>query len=107
MNTVFIGERNMTELTIKSDRAEAVKFELQAALDGQRRMIQDSIKRTRLNLTAFEEKYGFSTSELLKREADGSLDDDNLELIEWVGETKVLERLQSELELLQEIHICS
>lgn len=97
----------MTELTIKSDQAEAVKSELQSALDGQRRMIQDSIKRTETNLMAFEEKYGFNTSELLRRESDGSLNDDNLELIEWVGEVKVLERLRSELELLKEIRICS
>jgi len=97
----------MTELTIKSDRVEAVKSELQAAIEGQRRVIHDSIRRTRLNLKGFEGKYGFSTAELLNREALGSLDDDNLELIEWIGESKVLERLQSELELLEEIRICS
>ncbi len=97
----------MTELTIKSDRVDVVKSELQSALDGQRRMIQHSIKRTGLNLTAFEEKYGFSTPELLRKEADGSLDDNNLEIIEWIGETKALERLRSELEILEEIRICS
>ena len=96
----------MTELTIKSDRAEAVRSELEAALGGQRRMIQESIKRTRKNLKAFEEKYGFSSSELLKREVDGSLNDDNLEFIEWIGETRILERLRSELELPREIRIC-
>jgi len=100
-----IGEYDMTEITIKSTRAEAVESELQAALDGQRCMVQDSIKRTRKNLGAFEEKYGFSTSQLLSSEADGSLDDDNLEVIEWIGETKILERLQPELELLREIRI--
>jgi hypothetical protein len=97
----------MTELTIRSDQTEAVKSEIQSALDGQRRMIQDSVRRTELNLAAFEGKHGFSTSELLGREADGSLDDGYLELIEWIGETKVLERLRAELELIKEIRICS
>lgn len=96
----------MTEITIKSNRAEAVRSELQAALDSQRCMIQDSVRLTRKNLGAFEEKYGFSTSQLLSSEADGSLDDDNLEITEWIGETKILERLESELELLEEIQIC-
>ncbi len=97
----------MTELTIKSDRAEAVKSELEAALGGQRRVIQQSIKRTRANLMAFEEKYGFSTSELVKKECAGALDDRNLELIEWIGEARMLERLEAELELLDEIRVCS
>ncbi len=97
----------MTELTIKSDHPEAVKSGLQAAIDGQRRMIQESIKRTQSNLKAFEETFGFSTDKLLRSEADGSLDDSDLESIEWIGETKVLERLRSELELLKDIRICS
>ena len=97
----------MTELTIKSDRADAVKSEIMSALDGQRRMVQDSIRRTELNLKTFEQNHGFTTSELLRKEADGSLHDDHLELIEWIGETKLLERLRSELELLKEIRICS
>lgn len=96
----------MTELMIKSHQAEAVKSELQSALDGQRRMIQESIKRTTLNLSGFETKHGFSTAELLRREGQGSFDDANLELIEWIGEARLLERLQSELELLEDIQIC-
>ncbi len=97
----------MTELTIRSDQADAVRSELRSALDSQRRMIKDSIKRTRHNLAAFEKKYGYTTSELLRREADGVVGDGNLELIEWIGESRVLERLQSELDLLDDIQICS
>ena len=104
--TIFAGEKDMTEVTVKSNRPEAVKSELEAALDGQRCMIQGSLERTKLNLMTFEEKYGFTTPELLSKEVDGSLDDDDLELIEWIGETRILERLQSELELLEEIQIC-
>lgn len=97
----------MTEITIKSDQVHAVKSELQAALEGQRRIIQDSIKRTRDILAAFEEQFGMGTADLLKQEADGALDDNNLEIIEWLGETRMLQRLQSELKLLEDIHVCS
>ena len=97
----------MTEITVKSDRADAVKSELRCAVDGQRRMVQGSIARTEMNLAAFEHRYGFSTPELLRKEAQSSFDDRNLELIEWIGETRLLQRLRSELELLDEIQICS
>ena len=70
-------------------------------------MIEDSIRRTRNNLDDFEKKYGFATAELLRREAEGGVDDGNLELVEWIGESRVLERLQSELDLLDGIRICS
>ena len=97
----------MTELSIKSDQPDAVKSELLAALESQRQMLHNSIKRTRLNLATYEKKYGFTTSELLKQEAEGTLDDHNLEWIEWIGETRMMERLQSELDLVNNIQICS
>ncbi len=89
----------MTKITIKSDQANAVKSELQAALAGQQCVIQYSIKRTKKKIEAFEEQYGISTADVLKQEQDGIIDDDNLDMIEWLGETKMLQRLQSELEL--------
>lgn len=96
----------MTELIIKSSQPEAAKAEIQAALESQRRVICHSIKRTHKNIAAFEEKYGFPTSALLESERNGSLNDDNLELIEWIGETRLLERLEDELKILDEIQVC-
>ncbi|MBT3603313.1 MAG: hypothetical protein HN521_09630 [Candidatus Latescibacteria bacterium] len=97
----------MTELTIKSDQPEAVRSELLSALENQRRMLEDSMKRTHSNLTLFEKKYNFSTYDLLQKESKATLQDDNLEWIEWIGEARMLDRLQSELDLLNDIQICS
>ena len=97
----------MTELTIKSDQLEAVKSEIQTALESQRKMVQNSLDRTLSNLDTFEQKFGFTTSSLFQKEAQGHLNDDNLELIEWLGEARMLERLKTELELLDGIQICS
>jgi hypothetical protein len=96
----------MTELIIKSSQADAVKSEVRSALDNQRRALQDSTRRTRRNLTAFEERYGFSTAELLRRESRGTLDDSDLDLIEWLGEVRTLEYLEAELKLLEDIRVC-
>ena len=96
----------MTELTIKSNQISAVKSELQDALEGQQRIIQDSINRTKKTQT-LEKQYALNTDGLLKQENDDTIDDNNLDLIEWFGEIKMLQCLQSELELLEDIHICS
>jgi Skp family chaperone for outer membrane proteins len=96
----------MTEFIVKSDRADAVKSEVQSALENQRRAVQDSLKRTERNIAALEAKYGFDTAGLLNSEGRGSLDDSNLEFIEWLGEAKTLEYLKSELELLSDIKVC-
>ena len=95
----------MTELTIKSDRPDAVRSELRSAIDNKVRALRDSIRRTQANLSSLEQKYGFTTAELLNREQQGTLDDDNLEFIEWLGEHRIRGRLQDELEVLEEIHI--
>ena len=96
----------MTELIVKSAQADAVRSEVRTALDNQQNAIQDSIERTRKNLDEFAVKYGISTADLLERESQGTLVDDNLEFIEWIGEARILERLEAELKLLQEIEIC-
>ena len=96
----------MTELTIKSDRPDAVRSELRLAINNQARSLRDSIRRTQTNLDAFEQKYGLTTEKLLKNEEQGTLKDDNLELIEWLGEHRIMQRLREELEVLEEIHIC-
>ena len=96
----------MTEIIIRSEQAEAVKFEVQSALDSQRKTIEDSIKRTRRNLQGFENKYSFSTSDLLHKESQGTLDDTTLDFIEWLGEARTLEHLEAELKLLTDIRIC-
>ena len=65
------------------------------------------IRKTRARLNYFEEKYQYSTQNLLRQEAEGTLDDNNLEMIEWLGESRILERLQTEYQDLMGIEICS
>jgi predicted DNA-binding protein YlxM (UPF0122 family) len=96
----------MAELAIKADNFDAVKSEIISAFNTQKRIIKTSIQRTLSNIHGFEKKYDFTTDELLKQERNGTLNDDNLEFIEWIGETKMLKWLEEELELLEQINIC-
>ena len=96
----------MTDLIVKSEQGDEVKSAIQSALDSQQSALQDSVKRTQKRLTSFEEKYGFDTGELFQRENQGTLNDDNLDFIEWLGEARTLEHLETELKLLEDIRIC-
>ena len=97
----------MSEVIIKSAQSEAVRGQLEAALNSQRRMLVGGIERTRRKMAAFEAQYGYGTSELLRREAEGDVDDGDLGLVEWLGEARTLVRLKSDLAVLEDIQVCS
>lgn len=97
----------MTQLMVKSARIASVTPLIQAALQTELRMIATGIRRTQARLNQFEQRYGFSTEQLLKNEASGAIDDNSIEMIEWLGESRMLTRLQTEYRELAEIEICS
>ena len=87
------------QLQIQSDDISAARATLVSALNTQKRMLSQSVEKTQNNIYTFEKKYGLSTKELLQQESSGTIHDDNLELIEWRGEIRMWQRLESELEL--------
>lgn len=97
----------MTQILVKSDHISSITPLIRAAIKTQLSVIATGIRRTRERLSDFEHKYGFSTEALLKKEHDGTLNDDELDIIEWLGEWRMLERLQDEHKELEEIEICS
>lgn len=94
-------------LSIESNDIEAAKSAILSALNAQKRALSASIFRTKNNIQSFEQKYNMSTEELLSKESNSTLDDSNLELIEWLGEVRLLKRLEVELETIKSIKICS
>lgn len=97
----------MAYLSIESDDIEAAKSAIQSALSAQKRALSASISRTKNQIRSFEQKYNMSTEELLSRESNSTLDDSNLEFIEWLGEIRLLKRLEAELGTIESIKICS
>ena len=97
----------MTQLMVKSARFASVTPLIQAALQTELRVIATGIRRTQARLHQFEQRYGFSTEQLLKNEVTGTVDDNSIEMIEWLGESRMLTRLQAEYRELAEIEICS
>ncbi len=97
----------MAQIMVRSERIASVTPLIQAAIQTELRVIATGIRRTQSRLRQFEQRYGFSTEQLLKNEVAGAVDDNSIEIIEWLGESRLLTRLQTEYRELAEIEICA
>jgi hypothetical protein len=73
------------------------------ALDAYKAKLRASIERTRRNLSTFEQRYGVTTTKFLQEMAAEDLAGGDLEYVEWAGEAKLLEGLETELRDLEDV----
>jgi phage shock protein A len=74
------------------------------ALANEARLLQAGIQRTQERLVAFEAQHQMSTADFVRRYANDEVDE-SLDLIDWMGEARLLERRQQKLAVLQDIRI--
>ena len=94
----------MTVLTLTSTKPRPLRPLVEAALENQLRLLRAGIKRTEERLRVFETDYGLSSAEFIRRYENDELPE-TLTLDEWVGEYRMLARLQEKAETLQEIRV--
>jgi hypothetical protein len=92
----------MSELTLTSPRQRHLRPLIEAAIQNELRLLEAGIRRTRERLRAFEKEYGLTTDEFLHRYENDELAE-TLDFAEWIGESRLLERLQDKIATLQEI----
>ena len=92
----------MTVLTLTSTKHRPLRPLVEAALENQLRLLNAGIARTEERLQAFETDYGLSSTEFIRRYENDELPE-TLGIDEWVGEYRMLVRLQEKAETLQEI----
>lgn len=73
------------------------------ALDAYKTRLRASIQRTHRNLTNFEQRYGIKTEVFLREMVAEDLPGGDLEYIDWAGEAKILEGLETELRELEDV----
>jgi len=95
----------MAEIVIRTGKSESVMPILDSAIRNQLKLLKTSITRTKIRIDDFEQKYNMSTEQLMQKIRTG-LDDDNLDFVEWVGETKILKRLEEEYNELEGLRVC-
>lgn len=96
----------MTELTLISSYEQPLKPLVEAALANEARLLQAGIRRTEQRLHEYEVRFEMSTSEFLRRFEGGELEE-VLDFDEWVGENRLLQRLQEKLETLRGIEFAN
>lgn len=94
----------MAELTLRSSRQGQLKPLVEAALHNELRLLEAGINRTRQRLQEFETRFGLSSAEFIRRYEQGNMEE-SLEFAEWIGEYRLLERLQEKAETLREIRL--
>lgn len=92
----------MTKLTLISSRQQPLKPLIEAALNNELRLLESGIQRTEKNLQSFESRYGMATEEFIKRYENDELNE-TLEFAEWIGEYRMLNRLQEKTLTLREV----
>jgi len=79
---------------------------VEAALQNELRLLQSDIYRSQQKLQEFETRYGLATAEFLQRYENNQIEE-TLELAEWVGEYRVLIRLQEKTQKLQVVQLAN
>ena len=90
----------MSELTLVSTHKRPLRPLVQAALENELRLLEAGIRQTEQRLSAFEAKYQLSTADFQRRYESDELTE-TLDFAEWVGETRLLERLREKVETLR------
>lgn len=96
----------MKQLVLKSQHGYPLRDMVAGALANEARLLQAGIERTEMRLHGFEIQRQLSTAEFLRRYEEDEFAE-SLELTEWIGEARLLERMRSKLAVLQDIQIDS
>ncbi len=92
----------MSSVTLVSSGKHPLKPLIQSALESEVRLIESGLQKSQARLSAFEEKYGLLTQVFLQKYRDNQLEE-TLDFDEWIGEHRMLERLQEKALILREL----
>jgi phage shock protein A len=96
----------MAELLLISPRQRQLKPLVEAAIHNELRLLEAGIRRTEQRLQQFEARYGLLSAEFIRRYERDELEE-TLEFAEWIGEYRLLERLQEKADTLREIRFAN
>ena len=96
----------MAALKLISSGERPTRPLVEAAIQNELRLLQAGIQRTEQRLQAFEMQYGFESREFLQRYENDELPE-TLDFAEWIGEYRLLERLQDKAATLQGIRFAN
>jgi hypothetical protein len=97
----------MTDIIIKSDKAEKAAEILRETLGAEQSRLNYSLQLARKRISQFEKKYGVSSEIFINEWSAEDLEDKDLEYVEWAGEFKLASRLNDRLATIASIEYVS
>ena len=95
----------MKIITLKSDSPETVVPLLKNAVEREKKIIMDTIRKTQEKINSLTKMLGVDTGKLMKGDVEHTEDND-MQLIELEGEIEILGHLETELKALETVEIC-
>jgi hypothetical protein len=92
----------MTDIRLVSKGGRELKPLVEAALANELRLIEAGMNQTKNAIRAFERKYQMATKDFLSRYENDEIEED-MDFVEWIGEVRLMERLQEKAETLKDI----
>jgi hypothetical protein len=92
----------MTDVRLVSKGERELKPLVQAALTNEVRLIEAGMQQAKNAIRAFEKKYQMPTQEFLSRYENDEIEE-AMDFAEWIGEIRLMERLQEKAETLRDI----
>ena len=92
----------MTELTLLSSRKIPLKPLVEAAIHNELRILESGIRRTNHTLQKLETQHDMTSDEFVRRYDQNQMKE-TLEFAEWIGEYRLLKRLQEKEQTLREV----
>jgi phage shock protein A len=92
----------MTDVRLVTNGKRELRPLIEAAIANELRLIEAGMKQAEKAIREFEKKYQMATQEFLSRYESDEIEE-AMDFAEWVGEIRLLERLQEKAETLRDI----
>ena len=92
----------MTDIKLVSKGKRQLKPLVEAALANQLRLLQAGIRQTEERLKKFENQFQMNTQDFISRYENDEIEE-TLDKGEWIGEARLLKRLQEKAETIRDI----
>jgi hypothetical protein len=94
----------MNTLTLVSNRNDSLEPLIASAVANELRLLEASLRRTTARLRAFEDQYRLTTDVFVARYVANEIQED-MDTIEWLGEHRMAQSIQAQIEALRAIHV--
>lgn len=96
----------MAELILVSQHEHQLRSLVETALQNEKRLLEAAIRRTQRRLQEFEARYNLPSAELARRFEQDEMEE-TVELAEWIGQYRLLQRLQEKTAILAEVRFAN